>query len=45
MTDSVQKVLRFNDFELDIASREMRRNGQLVSLEPVLLNASWVPLR
>ena len=34
MTDSVQKVLRFNDFELDIASREMRRNGQLVSLEP-----------
>ena len=34
MTDSVQKVLRFNDFELDVASREMRRNGQLVSLEP-----------
>ena len=34
MTDSLQTVLRFEDFELDIASREMRRSGEVVPLEP-----------
>ena len=34
MTDSHKNVLQFEDFELDIASREMRRDGEVVPLEP-----------
>ena len=34
MTDSVSSVSKFDDFELDIASRELRRDGKVVPLEP-----------
>jgi len=34
MSDKVAKVLRFGDCELDLASREFRRAGELVSIEP-----------
>lgn len=34
MTDRAANVLRFNGCELDLASRELRHEGELVSLEP-----------
>jgi len=34
MTDMVSSVLKFGDFELDVASRELRRDGEVVPLEP-----------
>ena len=34
MTDSESSVLQFDDFELDVASRELRRGGDVVPLEP-----------
>ena len=34
MTDLVSSVSKFDDFELDVASRELRRDGKVVPLEP-----------
>ena len=34
MSDRVANLLRFGDCELDLASREFRRAGELVSIEP-----------
>jgi DNA-binding winged helix-turn-helix (wHTH) protein/tetratricopeptide (TPR) repeat protein len=34
MTDLADNLIRFNEFELDLASRELRADGTVVSLEP-----------
>ncbi len=34
MSDSTDNLIRFNEFELDLASRELRAGGTVVSLEP-----------
>ena len=34
MSDKAANLLRFGDCELDLASREFRRAGELVSIEP-----------
>jgi DNA-binding winged helix-turn-helix (wHTH) protein len=36
--ESGNRVLRFADFELDVAQQELRRSGEIVHIEPQVFN-------